>query len=137
MNAISTTFLYTFTFLAMYVEVFFLVTFFERRKEIVTKLDNNPNRIYPGVTIVVPCWNEEKTVTGTVNSLLALDYPKELLHLILVDDGSTDSTFSVLKKFEGTPNVTVIHKENGGKHTAMNLGISINKTEFIGCLDAE
>ena len=129
--------LYTFTFLAMYVEVFFLVTFLERIKDIVTRIDDNPNRVYPGVTIVVPCWNEEKTVTGTVNSLLALDYPKDLLHIILVDDGSTDGTLAILKTFETTPNITVIHKENGGKHTATNIGIEMAKTEFLGCLDAD
>ncbi len=137
MNVVATGFLYTLTFLAMYVEVFFLVTFFEKRKEIITKLDDNPNRIYPNVTIIVPCWNEEKTVTGTVESLLLLDYPKDLLHIILVDDGSTDSTWAVLKTFENIPNVSIFHKDNGGKHTAMNYGISVTKTDFIGCLDAD
>ena len=138
MNTATTVFLYILTFLAMYVEVFFLVTFFEKRKEIVTKLDdNNPNRVYPDVTIIVPCWNEEKTVGGTVNSLLALDYPKNALHIILIDDGSTDSTWAVLQQFQNTPNISVYHKDNGGKHTAMNYGISVTKTEFIGCLDAD
>jgi cellulose synthase/poly-beta-1,6-N-acetylglucosamine synthase-like glycosyltransferase len=137
MNVFFTSLLYILTFLAMYVEVFFLVTFFERRKEIVTKLDDRPDRVYPNVTIIVPCWNEEKTVTGTVNSLLSLDYPKDYLHLILVDDGSTDSTWAVLKTFENIPNVHIVHKDNGGKHTAMNYGISVAKTDFIGCLDAD
>lgn len=121
----------------MYVEVFFLVTFFERRKDIVIRFDDSPDRIYPNVTIIVPCWNEEKTVTGTVNSLLALDYPKDKLHLILVDDGSTDNTWAVLKTFENIPNIHIFHKDNGGKHTAMNYGISVAKTDFIGCLDAD
>lgn len=137
MNTASTTVLYVLTFLAMYVEVFFLVTFFEKRKEIVSKIDNNPNRVYPPITIVVPCWNEEKTVIGTVNSLLALEYPKDALHLILVDDGSTDNTWNVLKTFENHPNIQIFHKENGGKHTAMNLGIAMAKTEFLACLDAD
>ncbi len=137
MNAVATVFLYILTFLAMYVEVFFLVTFFEKRKEIVSHADDNPNRIYPNVTIIVPCWNEEKTVSGTVDSLLSLDYPKNALHIILVDDGSTDSTWAVLKTFENIPNISVYHKDNGGKHTAMNYGISVTKTEFIGCLDAD
>ena len=122
MNAVATVFLYILTFLAMYVEVFFLVTFFEKRKEIVSHADDNPNRIYPNVTIIVPCWNEEKTVSGTVDSLLSLDYPKNALHIILVDDGSTDSTWAVLKTFENIPNISVYHKDNGGKHTAMNYG---------------
>ena len=137
MNGLFQYSLYILTFLATYVEVFFLVTFLENRKNVVIRLDDTPDRVYPAVTIVVPCWNEEKTVTGTVNSLLAMDYPQNLLHVILIDDGSTDNTFEILKKFESYPNFIVIHKENGGKHTATNLGIDLAKTEFIGCLDAD
>ncbi len=122
----------------MYVQVFFLVTFLEERKNIVSKYDpKRPDALYPKVTVVVPCWNEETTVAGTVRSLLALDYPKDKLHIILVDDGSTDSTLSVLEQFKTTPNIQVIAKENGGKHTAMNLAIENATTEFISCLDAD
>ena len=48
---------------------------------------------YPAVTIVVPCWNEEKTVYKTIRSLLNLNYPKDKIQLFLVDDGSTDGTW--------------------------------------------
>lgn len=137
MNAISTVLLYTLTFLAMYVEMFFLVTFFETHKKIESKYDDSPNRVYPPITIIVPCWNEEKTVEGTVESLLALDYPKDSVHIILVDDGSTDSTWQVFQKYKNNPMIKLVHKENGGKHTAMNLGITMAKTEFIACLDAD
>ena len=56
---------------------------------------------------------------------------------MLVDDGSTDNTWNVLQQFANTPNIEVIHKENGGKHTAMNLGIEKATTAMIGCLDAD
>lgn len=128
---------YIFTFLAVYVEVFFLITYLERRKDIVVRLDNKPNRVYPSVTVIVPCWNEQNTVQGTVESLLALDYPKDKIKIMLVDDGSTDNTWNVLQQFANTPNIEVIHKENGGKHTAMNLGIEKATTAMIGCLDAD
>ena len=137
MEAFLSAIFYIFTFLAVYVEVFFLVTFFERRSEIVSKLDDSPDRVYPSVTVIVPCWNEENTVKGTVDSLLAMDYPKDKLKIMLVDDGSTDNTWQVLQQFTDTPNIEVIHKENGGKHTAMNLGIERATTEMVGCLDAD
>ena len=137
MEAFLSAIFYIFTFLAVYVEVFFLVTFFERRSEIVSKLDDHPDRVYPSVTVIVPCWNEENTVKGTVDSLLAMDYPKDKLKILLVDDGSTDNTWQVLQQFTETPNIEVIHKENGGKHTAMNLGIERATTEMVGCLDAD
>lgn len=128
---------YVFMFLAAYVQVFFLVTFLERRKDIVSLLDDRPDEAYPSVTIVVPCWNEEKTVVGTVHSILALEYPKNKLKVVLVDDGSTDGTWAAIQQFKNTPNVQLIHKENGGKHTAMNLAITSAETEFVGCLDAD
>lgn len=137
MEAFLSAVFYVFTFLAVYVEVFFLVTFFERRKEIVSKLDDRPDRVYPSVTIIVPCWNEQNTVKGTVESLLAMDYPKDKLEITLVDDGSTDTTWQVLQEFKDTPGIHIIHKENGGKHTAMNLGIERATTEMVGCLDAD
>lgn len=121
----------------MYVEVFFLVTFITRRKEIVSRLDDRPDRVYKSITVIVPCWNEGTTVRGTVESLLALDYPKDLLHIILVDDGSTDNTWEVMQEYKNHSGIQIVHKENGGKHTAVNLGISMAHTEFVSCLDAD
>jgi len=93
---------------------------------------------YPSVTIIIPCYNEEKTVRGTVRSLLNLDYPKDKLKLIVIDDGSKDDTFNVAKaEFEKNSNVEIFKKENGGKYTALNLGLQKTDTPFIGCLDAD
>jgi cellulose synthase/poly-beta-1,6-N-acetylglucosamine synthase-like glycosyltransferase len=137
MEAFLSPIFYVFTFCAVYVEVFFLMTYIEGRKDIVIRLDDRPDRIYPSVTIIVPCWNEETTVGGTVRSLLALDYPKDKIKIILVDDGSTDGTWKALQEFAGIPNIDIMRKENGGKHTAMNLGIEKTTTDLIGCLDAD
>ncbi len=137
MEPIFNVIFYALTFCAVYVEIFFLYTFIERKDEIVTRLDDRPDRVYPSVTVIVPCWNEQDTVKGTVDSLLALDYPKDKLHIMLVDDGSTDNTWKVLQEFANIPGIQIFQKENGGKHTAMNLGITHATTEFIGCLDAD
>jgi cellulose synthase/poly-beta-1,6-N-acetylglucosamine synthase-like glycosyltransferase len=128
---------YVLTFLAVYVQVFFLVTFLENRKKIITRNGEIKLNSYPPVTIIVPCWNEEKTVEKTVLSLINLNYPKEKLHIFLIDDGSTDNTYAELLKFEKYPNIKVFTKENGGKHTALNLGLDKLETPFIGCLDAD
>ena len=84
---------YVLTFLSVYVQVFFLVTFLEKRKHIITRKETFELDEYPGVTIVVPCYNESKTITGTIDSLLDLDYPKDKLKIIIVDDGSKDDTW--------------------------------------------
>lgn len=127
---------YPFLFLGLYFQVFLLVTFLsaparERRAR-------PASLATPKVAIIVPCWNEQDTIGGTVQSLLALDYPKEQLRIILVNDGSTDNTKEVMDSYIGNPQITVLHKENGGKHTAINAGIEIAQdAEFVGCLDAD
>lgn len=133
---ISTAF-YVLLFLVVYVQVFFLYTFFENRRKILVR--RGPTKLveYPSVTVIVPCWNEESTIGGTVHSLLGLNYPQDKLHIFLVDDGSTDSTWQVLQTFEHYPNIRIFHKENGGKHTALNLALEHTETHYVGCLDAD
>lgn len=128
---------YGLSFLSIYVQIFLLITFIERRKEIKYRQGPIDLKEYPSVTVVVPCWNEEKTIGGTIESLLALDYPSDKVNIILVDDGSTDNTWHVMQHYANHPQITAYQKENGGKHTAMNLGISKTTSPFIGCLDAD
>jgi len=130
---------YTITFLAVYVQVFILVTFFEKRKELREQTDDARPDIteFPGVTIIMPCWNESKTVHGTVTSLLALDYPKDKLNILIVDDGSTDNTWEEMQVYKDHPQIAIYTQANGGKHVAVNFGIDQAKTELIGCLDAD
>lgn len=129
--------LYIFLFVTLYLEVFFLITFFEERGKLAQKQKDVKLSYYPSTTIIVPCWNEEKTVSGTIDSLLRLNYPKNKLKIVIVDDGSTDSTWNVVQKFINNPQITLLKKENGGKHTAVNLAIEQADTELIGCLDAD
>jgi len=89
------------------------------------------------VTIIVPIWNEEKTVVKTVLSLLDLSYPKDKLKIMVVDDGSKDNSWSVVQQFKDHPQVLLHQKENGGKYTALNYAIEHATTEYIGCLDAD
>ena len=128
---------YILIFLSAYVQVFFFVTFLENRKKIVRRDGKITLLNYPSVTITVPSFNEEKTVEKTVNSLLNLNYPKDKIQIFLIDDGSTDNTLSVISKFAEHPNIKVFHKENGGKYTALNMGLEHTQTEFFGGLDAD
>jgi len=137
MAAIENIIFYIFLFFSTYIQVFFFVTYLENRKKIVRRDGKAELRTYPAVTITVPCWNEEKTIEKTVQSLLNLNYPKDKLHIFLIDDGSTDGTWEVIKKFEHESNIKIFHKENGGKHTALNFGVEHMTTDFFGCLDAD
>lgn len=115
-----------------------MISFFENKKKIEEESTSEPT-IFPTVTIAVPCWNEEKTLSGTLDSLLLLDYPKDKLEIIVVDDGSKDKTFDVAEKYVQLypQQIKFFRKENGGKHTAVNLALELSKAELFGCLDAD
>ncbi len=127
---------YAAIFLALFFEVFLLISFFEKRPSPMSAA--RPKR-YPTTTIIVPCWNEGATIGGTIESLLALDYPKDMLNIMVVDDGSKDNTGAVAREYaERYPTRVEYHyKENGGKWTALNFGISRTQAELVGCLDAD
>lgn len=131
---------YPFLFIAIFFESFVLVTLLskparEARGRLAIRTDGTLP--LPSVAVIVPCWNEAATVAATCDSLLALDYPREKLEIILVDDGSTDATPAAMARFALHPQVRIIRKENGGKHTALNAGIAVTHAELIGCLDAD
>lgn len=139
MESFSATINYIFAFLSVYIQVFLLYTFLERRKHIVIRSDDEKMTLsqYPTVSIIVPCYNEEKTIKATVDSLLQLEYPKDKLKIILVDDGSKDNTWSLIQEFSSHPQIESYRKENGGKHTAMNFALEKISSEFVGGLDAD
>ena len=126
---------YPFIFLAIFFESFVLVTLLSKPAR--DGRARRPGETAPPVAIIVPCWNEAETIAATCDSLLALDYPTDKLEIILVDDGSTDATPEAMARFAHHRNVSIIRKENGGKHTALNAGIAATTAEFIGCLDAD
>ena len=121
-----------------------MVTLIENRKKIKgeTALRSHndteaENTDYPSVTILVPVFNEQNTVDKTIQSLLKLNYPEEKLKIMIVDDGSKDNTWEIVKKYNNHPQILLHQKENGGKYTALNYGIANCSTEMIGCLDAD
>lgn len=123
-------------FLALYIEVYLLLSFLEARDGVQENVRLSETDL-PTVAIIVPCFNEETTVAGTLHSLLALRYPQNKLSIIAVNDGSTDGTLSVLKTFKNHSQITVLSKENGGKHSAMNHALAYTKADIVGCLDAD
>jgi len=129
--------MYVALFTSLFFEVFLLITFIENISTPKPRALKRSSKRAPTVAIIVPCWNEEHTVAGTLNSLLTLSYPKDKLHIYVVNDGSTDDTARVLTHYETHPQITVIHKANGGKHSAMNEALKHITEDIVGCLDAD
>ena len=126
---------YAALFFALFFEVFLLISFFEKRPE--EKSLGLPKR-YPTVAVLVPCWNKGATLSPTIHSLLELDYPKDKLSIVIIDDGSTDNTWEAAQEFAHNPQVRLYQKENeGSKYSALNFGLEHTDSEFVGCLDAD
>ncbi len=130
--------MYPFLFLSMFFQVLLLISFFENKKKF-DEEEYHKLEHFPSVAVAIPCWNEERTLPATLDSLLALDYPKDKLSIMIVDDGSKDNTYAIAQeyatKYPGL--ITAISKENGGKHTAVNLALARSTSDLFGCLDAD
>jgi len=100
------------------------------------------NGFNPFVSIIVPVFNEAKVLHKSISSLLKLDYHN--YEIIIVNDGSTDDTRNVAAKLVGYQQgkyggikVSLINKPNGGKASALNLGIKVSKADFVLCMDGD
>ena len=86
----------------------------------------------PFVSIVIPAYNEEASILRSLEALNRLDYPA--FEVIVVNDGSTDYTFSVIER----ANVKCIHlRKNQGKSAALNAGIAEAKGEIVVFSDSD
>lgn len=92
----------------------------------------------PPVSILVPAYNEGRVLDRALHSLLQLDYPA--YEVVVVDDGSSDDTLEVARRWEGhhgEATIRVVTKANGGKWSALNLGIEASRHPFLLCMDAD
>lgn len=88
----------------------------------------------PLVSLVIPVYNAEDYIARTLDNALAQSLID--LEIIAVDDGCTDSSPEILEWYaKKSPNVVVIHKENGGVAEARNTGIEAAQGEYIGFMD--
>jgi len=95
---------------------------------------------YPLVSIVIPAYNEENNIIPTLKSLTQLEYPKNRLEIIVVNDGSKDNTKSAAEKFiiqNREFDIKLISKKNSGKGASLNKGLEAAKGEFFVVLDAD
>lgn len=89
----------------------------------------------PLVTIIIPCYNEQAVIQNSIRSVSKMAYPN--IEILVVDDGSTDSTFEKALQMTSAFKVRVVTKMNGGKSSALNFGIQQALGDFVLCLDAD
>lgn len=124
-------------FLFVYLRSLYIlgVGYFYRNRKVINCKSFRLNN--PLVTIIIPAWNEEVGISKTIKSALRDKYTNK--EIIVVNDGSTDNTLMIAKKFEMKyPEIIkVIDQPNGGKASALNHGIAVSKGEVIVTLDAD
>lgn len=95
----------------------------------------------PGVSILIPCHNEERVIAHTIRALLALDYPIGQIEIVVIDDGSTDRTGEIARTFDSVARVQVVvvppEKSARGKSSALNYGIQFARHSLVAIYDAD
>ena len=90
----------------------------------------------PLISIIIPIYNAEKYIERCIESIQKQTYSN--LDIILVNDGSTDSSALICDKYANTDKrIQVIHKENKGAYEARNTGLKLAKGEYIAFVDSD
>lgn len=89
----------------------------------------------PAVTVLIDTYNHERFIEEALVSVLDQDFPAAETEIVVVDDGSTDRTPEIVRKFE--PRVRLLQKANGGQASAFNAGIPEAQGEIISFLDGD
>lgn len=126
-------------FFYMFISIYFLIAL------IILYIKNKKRLNYypllknaPSLSILVPAYNEEKTIGDTISKIFEEGY-NNLLEVIVINDGSIDKTKRVvlnLIKIYGK-RLKLINKKNSGKANSLNKAIEIAKGELIGIIDAD
>ena len=99
-------------------------------------MSDNIGDCMPRVSVVMPAYNVEQYLAKSMESVLASDYPN--IELVVVDDGSTDSTLSIAQQYEAKDSrVKAMTKENGGQGVARNYGVEHSSGKYILFVDSD
>ncbi len=123
------------SFVVIFCSAVYLLAYQERKET--EKLSGDK---YPGVSIVVPMWNEGKTIAATLDSLIDMknEY-KGAMEIIVVDDSSMDNSYSIVEEYTAKYEYIRLFMKDGekGKSESLNQGFKVAKYELVGCVDAD
>lgn len=104
----------------------------------------------PGVSVIIPCFNEEKWIQRTIQSCINQNYPADKLEVIVVDDQSTDGSVEQIKDIIGRLtkaedsryNISerisyIVQPQNAGKREALAAGVKVAKHEYVVFVDSD
>ncbi len=124
--------------LSIYFSVFFLLVYIDKKKLLEMEKSILTISAAPLVSILVPAYNEEKTILKTLKSIEQLHYPKSKLDVIVINDGSTDDTEKIAKAYiKDKLYFRLITHHNKGKAASLNEALNLVQGDFFACLDAD
>lgn len=137
MNLFYTWFVFIVWFLSTYFVVVFLLCLFKNKGSLFEQPILKAGVKLPRLSFVISAYNEEKKISKSIESIMKIDYPKELFEIIIVDDGSKDNTAGIVRQYADEKIIFIDNKKNKGKAACLNQGISVAKGELIACMDAD
>ncbi len=90
----------------------------------------------PSVTLLIAAYNEGSVLKEKLQNSLAIDYPKDLLDIVVVSDGSSDNTDEIVQTFASRSVKLIVNQTNSGKATALNKGMDQIKSDIVVLSDA-
>src|SRR3989338_7370332 len=125
-------------FLSTYFIVVFLLALLKNKSGLYKSPEFGKNDELPKVSIIISAYNEEKKIANSIESLKAIDYPRDGYEVIILNDGSKDKTSDVVARYADGKNIIFIdNKKNKGKAACLNQGISLAKGDYVACMDAD
>jgi cellulose synthase/poly-beta-1,6-N-acetylglucosamine synthase-like glycosyltransferase len=97
---------------------------------------NNKPDYFPSVSIIITAYNEETRIAKKIDNSLNLDYPADLLEIIVVSDGSTDRTAEIVSSYAAMGIILLSIPERHGKHFGQGKGIEMARGEIMILTDA-
>ena len=136
---------WTMYLLGLYFAIFWLYAFLDKyelfREEFRSSASGKRKLSrFPKVSVIIPAYNAVSTIKDCILSVVNLDYPKDRLEIMVVNDGSTDSTPKMVYDIIGScknADIKLVNQENLGKGAAMNNAIKACSGEFFACLDSD
>ncbi len=124
---------YATTFIFLFISIFWLLVFMSKKDEIARWPEP---KAFPSLSIILPTFNEEKTIAKCIRSLLSQNYPG--LRVIAVNDGSTDGTEKIVKSMQKSrKEIVYIKTGHAGKAAALNMGLKTVSTKLVGFIDSD
>jgi cellulose synthase/poly-beta-1,6-N-acetylglucosamine synthase-like glycosyltransferase len=113
-----------------------LITAFALMQRVAPEPERSERQTLPGVTVIIPAFNEERHIEARIRNVLASDYPRDLLDVIVVSDASTDGTNEIAAGFASDGIRLLVQPERRGKTAGLNVAMAHARGDIVVFTDA-